>query len=148
MHVVLLASSEYMKKNLFSPSEFKRTHFKFLGFLIAINLVGCSAPSIYHWSRFEDGLFDRYVSQNHAQADEYLLETITAAEQKNLKIPPGAYADYGFLLFRRGDRDGARAYFEKEKHFFPESSPFMTKLIERIEQKEAGSTENHNGKQL
>lgn len=130
-----------MKKNFFSSSQSKRTHFKFLGFLIAINLAGCSAPSIYHWGRFEEGLLDRYVSQNHAQANEYLLETITAAEQKNLKVPPGAYADYGFLLFRRGDRDGARAYFEKEKRFFPESSAFMTKLIERIEQKEVESAE-------
>ena len=104
--------------------------------LVLASLTGCSTPSIYHWGKFEDGLHHRYVSENHAEADTYLLETIRTSEQQNLRVPPGAYADYGFLLFKRGDRDGAIAYFEKEKQFFPESSAFMTKLIERIRQKE------------
>src|SRR6478609_8831016 len=109
---------------------------------VAIALMGCAQPSIYHWGKFEDGLHDRYVNQNHDQADAYLLETIGAAEQQNLRVPPGAYADYGFLLFKRGDRAGAIAYFEKERLLFPESSAFMTKLIERIKQKDAETAEN------
>jgi hypothetical protein len=125
----------------YSLSEPERIYSRFLVLVVAIGLAGCSAPSIYHWGRFEDGLHDRYVSQNHPQADAYLLETITKAEQQNLRTPPGAYADYGFLLFKRGDREGAIAYFEKEKRFFPESSAFMTKLIERIKQKESDSAE-------
>jgi hypothetical protein len=109
--------------------------------LMVLGLTGCATPSTYHWGKFENGLHDRYVNEDHAQADVYLLETITAAEQQNLRVPPGAYADYGFLLFKRGDRNGAIAYFEKERRLFPESSAFMTKLIERIKQKEAEATE-------
>lgn len=109
---------------------------KCLSLLILAGLTGCATPSIYHWGKFEDGLHQRYVGENHAEADTYLIETIRASEQQNLRVPPGAYADYGFLLFKRGDRDGAIAYFEKEKKSFPESSAFMTKLIERIRQKE------------
>lgn len=105
----------------------------------SIVLTGCAAPSYYHWGTFEQGLHERYVKENHTQADVYLLETIGEAEQKKLRVPPGAYADYGFLLFKRGDRDGAIAYFEKERRLFPESSLFMTKLIERIQQQ--GQTE-------
>jgi hypothetical protein len=104
---------------------------------MAIGLVGCASPSIYHWGKFENGLHERYVSLDHGQADAYLLETIGVAEQQKLRVPPGAYADYGFLLFKRGDTKGAIAYFEKEKLLFPESSAFMNKLIERIQQKEA-----------
>jgi len=104
--------------------------------LLASLLTGCAGPSIYHWGKFEDGLHERYVGQNHAEADVYLFETISAAEQQNLRVPPGAYADYGFVLFKRGDREGAISYFEKEKRMFPESSAFMTKLIERVQQKE------------
>lgn len=105
--------------------------------LVASALLGCAQPSIYHWGKFENGLHQRYVNVEHAQADAYLLETIGAAEQQNLRVPPGAYADYGFVLFKRGDRAGAIAYFEKERLLFPESSAFMTKLIERVKQKEA-----------
>jgi hypothetical protein len=109
--------------------------------LITSALVGCAAPSTYHWGKLENGLHERYVNQNHAEADVYLFETISTAEQQNLKVPPGAYADYGFVLFKRGDREGAISYFEKERRVFPESNAFMTKLIERVKQKEKETAE-------
>ena len=108
--------------------------------VVVIAMAGCATPSLYHWGTFENGLHTRYVDLDHAQADAYLLQTIGAAEQQNLRVPPGAYADYGFLLFKRGDSKGAIANFEKEKLLFPESSAFMTKLIERIKQKEVEIT--------
>jgi hypothetical protein len=53
------------------------------------------------------------------------------------------YADYGFLLYRRGDYVGAIEKFEQEKRAFPESAALMSKLIERIQQQRAprGHTE-------
>lgn len=123
-----------------SMTGIKQIGLKSLWGIMAIALAGCAGPSIYHWGDLENGLHDRYVTQDHAQADVYLLETIGAAEQQKLRVPPGAYADYGFLLFKRGDRQGAIAYFEKEKLLFPESGAFMTKLIERVKQKDAEST--------
>ncbi len=108
--------------------------------MLAAGLIGCATPTIYHWGNFESGLYDRYVNEDHAQADVYLFETVHAAEQRNLRVPPGAYADYGFLLFQRGDYEGAKAYFEKERQLFPESSALMTQLIERIEKKAVGTT--------
>jgi hypothetical protein len=113
----------------------------FFSALIASALGGCATPSIYHWGEFEAGLNERYVNQNDSEADVYLFETISTAEQQHLRVPPGAYADYGFVLFRRGDRQGAITYFEKEKQTFPESSAFMNKLIERVKQKEKDSVE-------
>jgi hypothetical protein len=101
--------------------------------IIATGLSGCT-PSIYSWGGFEQGLYERYVNEQLPQADAYLLQTISDAEQNHLKVPPGAYADYGFVLFKRGDRDGAAAYFEREKQAFPESSALMSKLIERVKQ--------------
>lgn len=108
---------------------------------IATSLIGCGGPSLYYWGDFEQGLYDRYVTEQPAQADDYLLNTITDAEQEHQKVPPGAYADYGFLLFKRGDRNGAIAYFEKEKQAFPESSALMNKLVDRIKQNKTALTE-------
>jgi hypothetical protein len=114
-------------------------HFYITGIYLAVtsSLIACGGPNLYYWGDYEQGLYDRYVSEQHAQADAYLLETITDAEQQHQKAPPGAYADYGFQLFKRGDRNGAIAYFEKEKLAFPESSALMTKLIDRIKQNNA-----------
>lgn len=108
---------------------------------VAISLTGCGGPRLYYWGDFEQGLYERYVTEQPSQADAYLLETIADAEQQHQKVPPGAYADYGFLLFKRGDRNGAIAYFEKEKQAFPESSALMTKLIDRIKQNKTVQTE-------
>jgi hypothetical protein len=44
------------------------------------------------------------------------------------------YADYGSLLYRRGDYAGAIEKFEQEKRAFPESAALMSKLIESIQQ--------------
>ena len=118
----------------------KQTALKSFWGIMATALAGCAGPSLYYWGDLESGLHNRYVTQDQAQADVYLLETIRTAEQQNLRVPPGAYADYGFILFKRGDREGAIAYFEKEKLLFPESSAFMTKLIDRVKQKDAEST--------
>lgn len=108
---------------------------------VATSLIGCGGPSLFYWGDFEQGLYERYVTEQPAQADAYLLETIADAEQQHQKVPPGAFADYGFLLFKRGDRNGAIAYFEKEKKAFPESSALMTKLIDRIKQNKTAVTE-------
>lgn len=109
--------------------------FRCIGIITSTILVGCaSSPELYHWGDLENTLHNRYVTQDDSQADVYLVETIRTAEQRQLKVPPGAYADYGFILFKRGDREGAVTLFEKEKQLFPESNALMTKLIERVQQ--------------
>ncbi|MFH0907654.1 MAG: DUF4810 domain-containing protein [bacterium] len=56
------------------------------------------------------------------------------------RIPPGAHADYGFLLFRRGDISGGVSFFEMEKRAFPESAAFMDKVIDRADKKSSSAT--------
>lgn len=100
----------------------------------ASSLTGCIQvpPKIYHWGGYETGVYERLVNTEHAKADSLLLETITQAEQQHLKVPPGAYAEYGYQLFKRGERENAVAYFEKERQLFPESKALMSTLIAKI----------------
>ena len=113
-----------------------------LGLVIGAGLWGCAPPALYQWGEYEDSLYRRYVKEDSAGAEAYLRETIVAAELKS-RVPPGVYADYGFLLYRRGDYAGAIQKFEQEKRAFPESAALMSRLIERIQQQRAtrGQTE-------
>ncbi len=113
-----------------------------LGLVISAGLAGCAPPALYQWGEYEDSLYRRYVKEDSAGAEAYLRETIVAAELKS-RVPPGVYADYGFLLYRRGDYAGAIQKFEQEKRAFPESAALMSKLIDRIRQQLAtrGQTE-------
>jgi len=113
-----------------------------LSFVIGVGLAGCAPPALYQWGEYEDSLYRRYVKEDIAGAEAYLRETLVAAELKS-RVPPGVYADYGFLLYRRGDYAAAIERFEQEKRAFPESAALMSKLIERIQQQRAtgGQTE-------
>lgn len=99
---------------------------------LILSLGGCAPASLFYWGEYEDSLYHRYVEQNPAQAEAYLKDSIVKAERLNYRVPPGVYADYGFLLYRRGQKQTAISYFDKEKRLYPESAMLMDKLIERV----------------
>lgn len=113
-----------------------------LSLVIGAGLAGCAPPALYQWGDYEESLYRRYVKEDSAGAEAYLRETLVAAELKS-RVPPGVYADYGFLLYRHGDYAGAIEKFEQEKRAFPESAALMSRLIERIQQQRVtrGQTE-------
>lgn len=51
---------------------------------------------------------------------------------ENLVAPPGAYADYAYLMYKRGDKDEAKLYFEKEYLTYPESKIYIQSLMEKL----------------
>ncbi len=104
-------------------------------------LSGCATSSqLYDWGRYQGSLEQRYEREDSAQAEQMVREQM-AAYGGSQRVPPGVYADYGFLLFRRGDTAGALAFFEKEKRAFPESTILMDRLIDRIKKKTSPEAE-------
>jgi hypothetical protein len=116
-------------------SLFRVNRSRAAGLCIALlALSGCATSTgTYDWGRYEDSLYLRYAEQDFGQAQREVYEMLPQPGHPR-RVPPGVYADYGFLLYRRGDRDGAIAYFEREKAAFPESALLMNKLIERVKQ--------------
>lgn len=108
------------------------------GWIVAavMGLSGCAPKGLYDWGSYEDSLYSRYTDNDFIQAEAYVSESLPTAAHP-MRVPPGVYADYGFLLYRRGDYAGALEYFEKEKSTYPESSALMTKLIGKVREKAA-----------
>jgi len=50
-----------------------------------------------------------------------LLLIMKNSENKNLRVPPGVYCEYGFLLLKEGKTDEALSYFNLEEKTYPES---------------------------
>jgi|688.fasta_scaffold147574_3 hypothetical protein len=113
---------------------------KLLAFISLTLLLNGCAHELFYWGKYEDSLIERYVDNENAHTETYLNELISEAEIDRLRIPPGICADYGFSLYKRGDRIGAINYFEKEKLLYPEATPFMTKLIDRVKQQNNSTT--------
>jgi len=101
-------------------------------------LSACSGALLYR-DGYEDSLERLYVKASPPEAEARLLQIILAPDAK-ARVPPGVHAEYGFLLFQRGDYAGAIENFEKERRAFPESATLMDKLIERSKQRQTMPT--------
>ena len=95
-------------------------------------LAACGTPMLYH-DGYEDSLQRLYVKASAPEAEARLRQIILSPEATR-RVPPGVHAEYGFLLFQRGDYAGAIENFEKERRAFPESATLMARLIERSRQ--------------
>jgi len=104
-------------------------------FLLLGLLCGCASPHLYEWGKYDQWLYENYKNPKN---DEELYVDLTAliTEYESHKKPnvkpmaPGLYAEYGFLLMRRGENDRAIEYYTKEKALWPEATVFMDSMIQ------------------
>jgi hypothetical protein len=92
-------------------------------------LAGCAAQPRYTWCKYDCTLYDHY--KNPAQNDEFIEELKEAVMKSEAagQVPPGLYAEYGYVLYEKGDSQTAIQYFRKEADKWPESRVFMAKMI-------------------
>ncbi len=104
------------------------TKYLFILFLL-FSLIGCAAHSRYNWSSYDTKMYKHY--KNPAEREDFvrsLKEILDNAEPED-KVPPGVYAEYGFVMYEEGNTQQAIFYYQKEATKWPESRAFMTKLI-------------------
>lgn len=113
-----------------------------LGAAIAVSVSGCAPKPIYSWGEYEKSLVASYVTQDEAAARSSLELTIDAASRQGGRVPPGVYAEYGFLLYKSGQREGAIQAFQQEAALFPEAKPLMDRLIAKLEEEPEATGES------
>jgi hypothetical protein len=107
--------------------------------LAAALLLGCAGcatdAGVFYWGQYEESLYVRQregSDAGQAQALLMLERTIAQAEKEGRRPGPGVYADYGYLLYRRGRPAEAAGYFRKEADAYPEARPFMEAVMARV----------------
>jgi hypothetical protein len=84
---------------------------------------------LYEWRGYDSKLYEHYKNPaEQAKFHEDMKEVVMQAEAEG-RVPPGIYAEYGFLLLEEGNRAAAVQYFQKEAARWPESRVLMEKLI-------------------
>jgi hypothetical protein len=105
----------------------KNSKFPFILFLACLALIvsSCAKPLYYYKNvkRADEKAFD-----NHK---ENLISIIAKSEQKKTRVPPGVYAELGFL-FLPDDGEAAGRYFQLEMETYPESTQLMKVLIDNL----------------
>lgn len=100
--------------------------------VMTFEILGCAAPTKYYWGNYENCLYSYYKNPSEVEEIVEALSKIIKNGEQDGRVPPGIYADYGYLLFVTGKTGEAIVYFEKEKNAWPESSMLMDKMITTV----------------
>ena len=101
--------------------------------LLALALAACQPRGLYDWGGYSQALNNYYGDpENLADYRATLVAIIDAGPGK--RIPPGIYAELGYLELAAGNSGEAKRLFEREKAAWPESAAFMDRMIRTIDQ--------------
>lgn len=101
--------------------------------LLALALaLGCAVPATrpgFDWGGYEDNL--HRLMRNPGGLEAYGASLLRTIERNpdGARVPPGIYAEYGYVLLLSGRKSEAAAYFTKEKTRWPEATLIMDRMI-------------------
>ena len=97
-------------------------------FFIAINLfVSCSSTKgLYYWGNYENSFYQKVNKPGDETTEKHIEEIKGIIYKANkskgkYKVGPGIYAELGYYMLVKGNRDEANKYFSKEISLHPES---------------------------
>jgi hypothetical protein len=104
--------------------------------------AGCATQhQRYDWGNYDPSLYGYY--KNPAKVGELsasLAAVIDAASTDHATVPPGIYAEYGYLQLQQGKNLAAVDLFKQEESHWPESKVFMDRMIKVASMPVAGTT--------
>ncbi len=115
---------------------------KFIPIIIVLFLItSCGTPSsLYTWGNKKK--FDYHTnSYNYLKiSDEESINSIKNSyiniieEQRGTRktVPPGIYADYGFLLVSNGEEKKGIEMLKQEMILYPESKIFIQRILKML----------------
>ncbi len=95
-------------------------------------LAGCAPKGLYNWGSYSQATNKYYRDPAQQAAYREALQGVIAEEQGQ-RVPPGIYAELGYLEMAAGNTAEAKRLFLAEKARWPESGPFMDRMIRKID---------------
>ncbi|MGB3344408.1 MAG: DUF4810 domain-containing protein [Aequorivita sp.] len=108
----------------------------FLAISIVI-LTSCAGKkALYTWDKYEVSSYN-YLKNSNEKSTQELIKTYQRIikKQKGTRrvVPPGIYADYGYLLIQANQTEEGTAMLLKEIELYPESQVFIDRIIKMTE---------------
>jgi hypothetical protein len=110
--------------------------------ILAGLLAGCvTNHQRYDWGTYDPSLYAYYKDPTkEAALAESLAAIISTADSNHALVPPGIYAEYGYLQLQEGKNPAAIDLFKQEESHWPESKVFMDRMIKVASTPTATST--------
>jgi hypothetical protein len=109
-------------------------------FLFSIFFVGCAPKQMYYFGNYSQTLYASEKFQNEesfVNHKQELERIISESEVKNLPVPPGIYAELGYINLKMNNSKEAIRLFQIETQLYPESKHLMDRLIQSAKAKES-----------
>lgn len=103
----------------------------------ALLLTACSTPkALYTWDNYANASYN-YIKNSDEKSTQDLIKTYEniIKNQKGTRgvVPPGVYADYGFILLQANKVEEGKAMLLKEIELYPESKVFIERILKMVE---------------
>ena len=121
----------------------KKIGFPLLIISLSFLFFGCAAPKMYYWGDYSKSIYAyrKNPTEENLQKHKRVLEVIVErSQQDNLRVPPGVYAELGYIYFRENKKPEALKFFEFEEKLYPESRIFMQRLTQAAKAKGDGAS--------
>ena len=111
---------------------------RILIFISAVLFVSCttSQKPLYSWGNYADANYN-YLKKNDEKATSKLVEMYEKIIKKQngsrKVVPPGVYADYGFILIQTNRKEEGKIMLLNEIALYPESKIFVDRILKMIE---------------
>jgi len=107
----------------------------FISLLITM-FSSCAVKPLYSWGKYEAASYN-YLKKSDEKSTQQLIEAYEKIIKKQNGtrgvVPPGVYADYGFVLLQANKMDQGKAMLEKEIALYPESKIFIDRILKMTE---------------
>jgi hypothetical protein len=115
------------------------------GMALAVAVGGCAQQPkpLYLWEAFAQQQYQTLLREKFDAAGQIIALEAQAEKSRasGAALPPGFRAHLGMLKLETGDVTQARELWLAEKQAFPESSPYIDRLLKRLE---AGPSKGEN----
>jgi len=106
--------------------------------IIVLVLASCTTQKpLYSWDKYEITSYN-YLKNSDKKSTQELIKTYQniIEKQKGSRgvVPPGVYADYGFVLLQANKTEEGKAMLLKEIALYPESKIFIDRILKIIEE--------------
>jgi hypothetical protein len=115
----------------------------FCTLLCCLAFIGCAPKRMYYFGNYSKTLYslDKNRNDESLLAHKQDLETIiTESKSRNLPVPPGIYAELGYINLKSNNSKEAIRLFQAESQLYPESRHLMDRLIQSAASKDNSSS--------
>ncbi len=101
-------------------------------FLLFGFFTGCYTPKgMYYWGNYSSTLYDLKKNPGEETFEKHKIQLsniIETCEKREQPVPPGVYAEYGYMLLKAGNETDGMTFLNKEETTYPESTSFIERL--------------------